>query len=363
MPLDPYHLTPAASLNRLRIVDLPSMVVDAEVKGKTGYDLVSAHAVCDLIRQHSAELKLSSEDLAKDERQLPLILDSCLGSDDSEVREAAGAIATRIARHLGYILLTLHRGDAVNREARADWDDSYWNYWRSIQTVRFGGGLVSGHLGQLMIPGLLAAFFEDMAADDAPTILLTDYGTMLPLVGAARLVSSDQPGAVVLDFGGSFVKRAYAVYEGGALFEQRRMPSIPTQATGDGQTQVLFDFMTSVIAETWRELANAGLSAATEIPVSMAAYINNGQPEERQGGAYAALRTLSDNVQTALSEAVSVQVGIPIAIHLLHDGSAAAITYAGEKHTAVLMLGTAIGVGFPPPIEGLRTIVGTVSIT
>jgi hypothetical protein len=32
----------------------------------------------------------------------------------------------------------------------------------------------------------------------------------------------------------------------------------------------------------------------------------------------------------------------------MHDGSAAALAFAGSPKTVVVMLGTAIGVGFPP---------------
>jgi hypothetical protein len=39
---------------------------------------------------------------------------------------------------------------------------------------------------------------------------------------------------------------------------------------------------------------------------------------------------------------------------LLHDGLAAASVYAGRPRTAVLTLGTSIGVGYVPPARGLR---------
>ncbi len=40
-PLDPQNLTPANSLNRVQVIDLPGVTIDSEVKGKTGYELVS----------------------------------------------------------------------------------------------------------------------------------------------------------------------------------------------------------------------------------------------------------------------------------------------------------------------------------
>jgi hypothetical protein len=79
----------------------------------------------------------------------------------------------------------------------------------------------------------------------------------------------------------------------------------------------------------------------------------DGQPYQRQGGAYTGLRLISPHVQRALSEAVGAQLGLPIAIRLLHDGTAAAANFAGQPHTAVILLGTALGVGFAPPTDGL----------
>ena len=37
----------------------------------------------------------------------------------------------------------------------------------------------------------------------------------------------------------------------------------------------------------------------------------------------------------------------PAAVHLIHDGAAA--LHAGERQSAVIRVGTALGVGFPPP--------------
>jgi hypothetical protein len=67
-----------------------------------------------------------------------------------------------------------------------------------------------------------------------------------------------------------------------------------------------------------------------------------------QGGAYYQLRYVADHLQTALAECVSDRLGKPTAALLLHDGTAAATAYAGQENTAVVTLGTALGIGFPP---------------
>jgi hypothetical protein len=82
----------------------------------------------------------------------------------------------------------------------------------------------------------------------------------------------------------------------------------------------------------------------------------DGQPAAYDRGIYAQLRAISDNLGRWLSQNVSQRVGIRVEINLLHDGTAAARTYAGMAHAAVIMLGTALGVGFPPRTDELRPI-------
>jgi hypothetical protein len=87
----------------------------------------------------------------------------------------------------------------------------------------------------------------------------------------------------------------------------------------------------------------------------MACYLDEGQPYLSEGGCYGRLQGLADNLQAHLAEEIGRRLGCPVYLRLLHDGSAAA-AYAGAERTAVIMLGTALGVGFPPVEEGLRPV-------
>ena len=57
---------------------------------------------------------------------------------------------------------------------------------------------------------------------------------------------------------------------------------------------------------------------------------------------------LSDDVRVLLEKELWERASINAKIHMIHDGTAAAALHAGEINTAVLVLGTAIGVGFAP---------------
>ena len=360
-PLDPYHLTPAASLNRVRIVDLPGLAVDAEVKGRTGYELVSQAALAALVREQADAPHLDS---SLDDSLMPLALDGCLASGDPSVKAAAQHIVRRIGRNLGYVLLALRRGDAVNRAVRTDWDDSYWEYWAAIRRVWLGGGLVSGRLGPMICQSALDVFRE--AAIDDYTIQISPNGSDLPLVGMARHAPAGCAEALVFDFGGTLIKRALALYDGGTLVGLRRFAPRPVgwtdilSATADADRQAmrLFEHMLAVIVDTGQEAHATGVRPSSSILVSLSAYTRDGQLLPAQAGSYMQIARITDNLARTLADRLSADLGQSIAVELLHDGTAAATVHAGEAHTAVIMIGTALGIGFAPPAEGLRQVRG-----
>jgi hypothetical protein len=90
------------------------------------------------------------------------------------------------------------------------------------------------------------------------------------------------------------------------------------------------------------------------MPISIAGYVDErGQPRQAQGGLYAQLARLSSDVPAALSRVVSDRLGKAVQVKLLHDGTAAALFFAPMAHAAVVMLGTALGSGYPVERPGL----------
>ena len=105
-------------------------------------------------------------------------------------------------------MLTLKRGDAVNRAARPEWDDSYWGYWAGIRQIWVGGGVLSGRLGPLAVEAAAAMLVAGGVTDC--TVTLAAQPGILPLLGAARAVPPGSATAAVLDFGGTAIKRGIA---------------------------------------------------------------------------------------------------------------------------------------------------------
>jgi hypothetical protein len=104
-----------------------------------------------------------------------------------------------------------------------------------------------------------------------------------------------------------------------------------------------------VLAGAWREELARDPNLSPAAVAVLASYLRDGQPLARQGGIYAALNTLAPNLARWLGDRLAAELGRPFALTLLHDGTAAARACAGTPQTAVITLGTSLGVGFAPP--------------
>ena len=369
--LDPARLTPVASLNRVRFVELPGLALPTDMVGRTAYELLSARALADLARPYAGALELAEGEAAEG----PSIfesLDRGFGDESSPAHAAADLVARRFGERLGWLIVTLRRGDAVSRAARPDWDDSYWRHWAGITTVYLAGGIPSGRIGPRLAEQASSILATVGLA--ACSVRVAPWPAILPLIGAASLplsIGMGLPGwlgggacstTIVLDFGQSLVKRGCAEYEPGARDQARSLsrlrvfPPVPARwsvlpsdpASMAEHAERLGNSMVTTMVETWRAAQAITGDVSETIVASFASYIRDGQPLARQGGPYAELKALSDNLERRLSDRVSQDIGCSLTVRLLHDGSAAAQALAGEEHAAVMMLGTALGVGFPP---------------
>ena len=358
-------LDPSWSLNRVLIVDLPSQRLPDEVKGKTAYELVSAKRFTQLIRERSDVLQLDS---SQSDHALRLDFHSCLCSRKPATQDAAVEIVRILGRNLGYVLLTLKRGDPINRAARSEWKESHWQHWSRIKRLWLGGGLMSGSVGVELVRHASQVLREG----DIDDLLLriSPYGLALPLIGAARHVPSGVAAAIALDFGGTMIKRAHVVFEDSRIARVCQLSSQPVcwasvrslRETTPQAVQGLISGMASVTAKTWMRGQMKGQALARTIPICIAAYVQGGNPMHTQAGTYMQTNLVADNLEDTLGQMVSDNVGEPISVKLLHDGTAAAAVYAGEPHTAVITLGTALGIGFPGEESALRPLTSEIVI-
>ena len=352
-----------ASFNAVRIIDIPGADIDPEVKGRTVYELISSRALTLLIRERAVALGLPPE-----RNDLPFLLEGCFNAANPAVRAAAADLARAFGRRLGAALLALRRGDALNRAARADWDAAHWRYWSTISQVWLGGGLVGGRLGPLAAEEAEAV----LAANGFPEyrVWLSPYGAYLALLGVARCIASHNRTGLVFDFGNSFIKRGYVTFREDVLTGLHCLPRVQSSC-GDyvrGEqnrvfAQRLANSMAVVMAASRAEVMAEGISLHPTIGACLACYLHDGQPEADDRGCYNPLAMLSDNLQDFLATQISARSGATAELTLRHDASAAALVYAGQPDSAVLTLGTAVGIGFPPPTAaGLQLLAERVAI-
>jgi hypothetical protein len=353
----------AASLNRTRIVDVPGIDVDEAVRGRQAYHLLSAPALIRYAQQRADVLQLPAgyrdvDPSAPEVRQaLPRYVDACLRAASPDVREAAEAIARRLGRNLGHLAVTLYRGDAVNREAREDWPEAAWERWRAIHTYRLGGGVMSGELGDRLIY-YAGEFLAEVGYDGVLSVAKTPRPRNMGLLGVGRTIPSaareTYRRALCLDLGQTSIKRAVVHYEDGVLMGLQWLPPVPVRwqwrnrpDAGAGiDPQAVLTFTARAVAEGL-EMAHAEASAQSdEVGMSIAAYVRGGKL--LGNGLYARMQVLSEDAAGLIADAVTREGAPSIRPIIVHDGTAAALLHAGEAATVVLVIGTAIGVGFPP---------------
>ncbi len=369
--MDPQNLTANASLNRVRIVDLPGVRLGEEdIKGKLAFDLLSAGALAKCIGQQAGQLLLPDADLS----QLPLLLDHCFESESKAARQAAESIARRYGRRLGYLIATLKRGDEINRQARPQWDDSYWQQWAVIREIRLGGGLVSGHLGQQVVQYAQEALESAYVYDC--TVSLSEFPYLLPLIGAARSTPTDNRAMLVFDFGGTYAKRAHAFYNDGTLTSLKVLPRQAVRraepvAGEEGEEYMynkalsLAEQMVITMADTWQQAVRSGLDLSPRIVAAIASYMVNGRPEFKPERALQRATPPSLRYRNLVYRGPGQPPRPAYCYHLpaRRYSSRPSHRRPSYKPHSRDFLGTALGVGFPPSTKGLRPIAQPLAVS
>ncbi len=357
---NPFHSTTtfvSPSLNRVRFAQLPGNHFPAQYRGKSAYALLSSDALCALIEARAAELELDPHCA-----RLLWDFDHCFQSSSSTVRASALQIAADFGRRLALLVAALKGAAPANRRARPSWSDEHWKLWQRIETITFGGGLLAGALGPLAISSAEETLRGVSCGDIR--LRLSPFGASLPLAGLARSAPAGTQAMLLLDFGQTNIKRGIVSYAPNSAPILHFLPSIELKLENGSQqgsprsaAEETAELITNVVADSWQEAAELKWTITPTIGLSLACYLQNGQPPVQEMGFYGRLQLLSDHLQTYLCQRLGDAVKRKVQINLFHDGTAAALTAVGRQNTAVLVLGTAIGVGFPPETKrGLQQL-------
>jgi hypothetical protein len=242
---------------------------------------------------------------------------------------------------------------------------AFWS--KEVREIILGGGLVMGHMGKI-----IAAFAGDVLAECGRDmkVSVATYPYLLPLVGAARSIPAEITGSVVVaDFGHTGAKSALAAYDAdGTLTALQPQPvRYIAKLTSGGSAEEVAAMMNEVLVDRYQAGSQQGVMAS-HIVCSLAAYLDEKQqPVKAEKGAYTRLHLLAQplEVSTWLAEEIRRGVGTKVTVSFMRDTEAAAASFAGLRpspSTAVVMLGTAMGVGFVPGAEEYRRVAGDFGI-
>ena len=340
------YLSARCSLNRAVLAKLPLYGIE----GLTFKDIFSTPAIVAEIR--SASRRYGIDLSAEPDYLLPQFLDRSLQSDNARYRQMAEKVVKKFGCRLGLLLLTLKTGERENREARDDWDDSCWEFWRSIDTVILTGGLASSMLGRRFKEYILTIF--DAARVKPYDIMMFDNGTYTGVMGVAQRLMADNTASLVCDFGHTGIKRAVIRKAGGEIAEflpQESLPSLHMQSRFDSGEEKrreaieLHRYIVKTIASSYRIGLNYASLSGT-ILISIANYTHNGILNSVRGG-YAKLCEIGADYARVLEDDLSGELHRGIRARLVHDSTASALYFADVDNSVCITLGTGFGVGFP----------------
>ncbi len=317
-----HRLTPQASLNPVRLRDASGRWPwDGALAGRTlGWPELADRVAAAGLAQTDQPLKELDRSLAAgDERAL-------------EVVEPWLAALTTLLR-------TVLQPGPQDLAARPEWADGWWEHWAGIRRVVLGGGTVAGRLGALA----QARCSAELAG--RATVELAADPAALPLVGLAGGTAPAGP-LLLLDWGHSGCKVAVR-HTTSSAWASQTAPWPGWRAWDIGTWPGPAAVVETTVEAAARALGPPASGEAVDARVAVANYVLDGVLAEDL--TFGRVRELGPDTAAVLERALSARLDRPVQVtDVVHDGTAAARAYAGSPHTAVLVMGSAIGVGFPP---------------
>jgi hypothetical protein len=143
-----------------------------------------------------------------------------------------------------------------------------------------------------------------------------------------------------LDLGHTAIKRGLATLSDGGLRELRVLPSRPAPHPDQVVAEVV-----EAITDT---VGDGGSRLDPNVVVSVASYLDGAEWPLDSHSLYAPLGALQP---AELDAVLHERSGRPLHVRFVHDGTAAARALPATVPTAVIVLGTALGVGFAPHLD------------
>jgi len=329
---EPQQLTAEASLQRVVIASLRGVPTD--IAGRRALGICSRDALAQLVVE-TGRLPAPEPGRLSDQ------LGELRSSPDPATRDRASRVLRAYGIRVGALLATLQHPGTPAEQGDTPGRLAYLEYWLGVQRVWLGGGLLT--------PGAAADIVEGAEQVLALTGTVLDVRvalspTLLPLVGAARVVDRHDGSAVVADAGHTTIKTAVAVIERGTLAALETLPARP--APQPGSLRALETALVAALATAVGALGT-GRGRCPRVVLSVASYLDGNAPVDDGRSIYGGMTP--DRIRHLL--AGSTVDDISIEFH--HDGTASAFGTADPGVSAVVTLGTWVGIGFTPAKRAL----------
>lgn len=344
-------LGPSASINKLKIAQMPVCSVTQALTGKCALDIFSTDLFISEIKRSADKLQLDIGSV--EEKALPQYLERCFQSTQPKITDAAHQILQLFGERLAVILLCLDEGSLPNRAARSDWSTEHWDYWHYLKHIILVGGLASPPLGNY-----LKYYMEQVftASGKVPfSISLGEDSTYAGLRGCAAFLKKSDTSQInlIFDYGQSFIKRSlvkHSINSDEIIILDKTLSEhvewdISDSAMEEQEAVLLNKHFLSTISRTIDEVEMQYGAVHPHIILSIANYVRDGVIANR--GGYGKLRLIAPNYGDYLSGYLKNKYGREFYFTLIHDGTAMAAGYSDSPQSVCISLGTAFGVGFP----------------
>lgn len=233
---------------------------------------------------------------------------------------------------------TLVEPTPEDRAARPDWDEEDWARWAQVQRIVLCGGVLAGGRGDLVrsrfrAPGQLGLPRVAVEVETDPATASLRGLTVAPPVDAP---------ALLLDLGHTAVKAAVSTGPDDlGPVTRLRVPWTPFDLDSWPDPAALLALVRQAATHAGARGDQAPATRPVEARLAVANYVVDDRLDDDSTWG-----TLAPAGRSA-AELFSHELGLPVRL-LVNDGQAAALGRAGQLHTAVISIGTSLGVGFPP---------------
>jgi len=348
------HLKRLASLNQVMLYDSPTVSIKRGLIGTSFIELLSAESIINAIKENGA---LKSIVHGLHDYELPRILNADLiYHEDPRIRTAAQRIIEEYAAHLVLLFQLLFLGEREAQEIRENWRPEHWAYWKRIKTIVLAGGLVQGALAAHIDHAFTTAFPDKF-------LVLADKSGLLPLLGVSRTINLTAGNILAFDFGHSYVKIGHLSVAANTIQSVVLKKTIMAPREGsiaDSQKNIrkedLLNFFHGTIKQALTEYVDEKGSGNLNISISIANYLDDYDVIDRGMYGLLADQHSSLNLKERLREEIQNEGFDVEHLEIMHDGTSAALCFNEREDACLVVLGSAIGVGFPLDLAPLLAL-------